>query len=171
VPLCTNGAGDVGWLDFKALGCPGNNLADWIGPPACDVNVPTPGWYQAKTGNTNAPEDNLNAYAGQIVSIPLFDGTCRYDPGDVPCPPEDTGSGSNFWYHIPRIEAFLLDRAYVQGNNHPECNQGPGYPPVGGNGETGCLKGWFLDLVSNGQVGDSSGTGGNPSYLGVQLVR
>ena len=173
VPLCTNGPGDVGWLDFGELAdeqgvdC-GNNLNDWIHPP-CEIELPVPNWYHAHTGNTNATENAINQYIGQVVMLPLFDGTCRDDPSPGEC--TDPGVGDNFWYHVPKVAAFLLDEAYIQGNDHPQCNQDPGYPHVGGNGTTGCLKGWFIDLVSLGQVGDSSGSGGNPSVLGVQLVR
>jgi hypothetical protein len=173
VPLCTNGPGDVGWLDFGELAdeqgvdC-GNNLSDWI-YPSCDLELPTPDWYHAQTGNTNATQNDLEQYLGEVVMIPLFDDTCRVDPSPGDC--SDPGIGSNFWYHVPKIAAFLIDRVYVGGNNHPQCNEGPGYPFVGGNGETGCLKGWFIDLVSLGNVGGSSGTGGDASVLGVQLVK
>ena len=177
LPLCKNGPGDVGWLDFKKIGqaqtppvdC-GNNLQQWV-YPGCTLNMPVPDWYPAEAGNVNAPEGELNQYMGKVVMIPLFDGECRVDPSPSDCAPGDTGRGSNFWYHIPKVAAFLLDEAFVQGGNNPDCNSGPGYPYVGGNGSTGCLKGWFIDLVSLGQVGGTSGSGGDPGVLGVQLVK
>lgn len=178
IPLCSNGPGDVGWLDFgkkSPFNC-GDNLADWIDPDSlCNAEIDAPDWLHASTGNVNDVnvENNLNTYRDKIVGIPLFDGTCRDDPGERDCPTgrEGTGTGDNYWYHIPRVAAFLLDEAFIQGNNHPECNMDPGYPKVGGNGSTGCLKGWFIDLVSLGEVGDGSGQGGNPTVLGIQLVR
>jgi Flp pilus assembly protein TadG len=155
VPLCTNGPGNVGWLNFREFGCTGP-IANWIMPPPCEVELTVPGWFDAETGNRNNLEAALNAHAGDIVMIPLHDAR--------------RGVGTNLEYHVPKIVAFMIDRAYVQGNNHQQCNQDPGYPYVGGNGSTGCLKGWFIDLVSLGQVGDMSGQGGSPSVLGVQLV-
>ena len=177
IPLCSNGPGDVGWLDFGEIAAAqqppvdcGNNLSQWIYPP-CPISLPVPNWYHAQTGNTNATDNDLSHYIGDIVMIPLFDGTCKDDPSPGTCPAGQEGNGNNFWYHVPKVAAFLLDPVYVQGNNHPQCNQTPGYPLVGGNGSTGCLKGWFIDLVSLGNVGGSSGSGGDPSVLGVQPVQ
>ena len=47
---------------------------------------------------------------------------------------------------------MILDKAYIQANN-PECNQTPGGPPAGGNGSTGCLKGWLTADLGPGEVG------------------
>ena len=47
---------------------------------------------------------------------------------------------------------MILDKAYIQGNN-PECNQAPGSPPAGGNGSTGCIKGWLTQISGPGEVG------------------
>ena len=60
-------------------------------------------------------------------------------------------------YHIPKFAAFLLDRAYIQGNNGPACNSAPGItvtPPAGGNGGTPRLKGWFIRYVEQEPVGE-----------------
>jgi hypothetical protein len=174
IPLCSNGPGDVGWLDFgeiaaeQGISC-GNNLSQWIWP-SCPIALPVPDWYHAQTGNTNATDNDLSHYIGQVVMIPLFDGTCRDDPSPGTCPVGQEGNGSNFWYHIPKVAAFLLDYVDVQGGNNSACNSSPGQPYVGGNGSTGCLKGWFIDNVGSGNVGDSSGSGGTPTVLGVQLV-
>jgi len=90
-------------------------------------------------------------------------------PGPA-CPnPPENGTGSNTYYHIVSIAAVILDRSYIQSNN-PECNQAPGTPPVGGNGSTGCLKGWITQISSPGSVGLPDPSNPN-SVWGIQLVR
>lgn len=150
VPLCKNGPGGVGWLDFEC----GGNLRDQILDP-CVEPFDLPTWLHTSAGNSNNVEGAVNSYADSVIIVPMFDSTCR----DVPstglpahCPPGDTGSGDNLWYHIPRVAHFLLDQAYIQGNNHPECNSSPGEPLVGGNGGTSCFKGWFVRYIDQGRV-------------------
>ncbi len=169
VPLCTTGPGSVGWLDLG----PGNLAQEIVNPTNRAFDVPT--WLQTKTGNVNAVEDEINDnYAGTIVLIPMFDGTCRVQPagsalGD--CANAGTGVGNNTWYHIPKFTAFYLHRAYIQGNNAQQCNQAPGSPFVGGNGATACFKGWFVRYITQGPV-QSGGVGTtDPSAIGVQLIR
>ena len=166
VPLCQNGPGAVGWLDF---GC--GNLSTQISHP-CNTSFDIPTWIQTTPGNPNNVDSEMNAYDGQIVTLPLFDGTCKTAPpgtalGDCT---SGQGVGNNTYYHIPYFVGFLLDHAYIQGNNHPECNSAPGKPLAGGNGSTGCLKGWFVKLVLQGPVGQGAGNniaGG----IGVQLIK
>ena len=68
------------------------------------------------------------------------------------------------------IGNFVLDQAYIQSNN-PECNEAPGNPFVGGNGSTGCLKGWFVEALNFGTtVGLPSNTTPWSAY-GTQLIR
>ena len=167
LPLCKNGPGGYGWLDLSTLGCSGN-LATQISTP-CNhaINIPT--WLQTQPGNNNSVEDVLNNnWAGKVILIPLFDGTCTRVPNPGPdCPIGDLGNGNNLYYHIPVFGAFLLDHAYIQGRND-ECNAAPGGPPVGGNGGTGCLKGWFVRWVTQGPVGQFDPTQDKASSLGVQ---
>ena len=66
------------------------------------------------------------------------------------------------------VYGFYLDHAYINGSN-PECNQAPGAPPAGGNGGTGCLKGWFVQPLSAGAVGSGPHTPGGA--VSVQLIR
>ncbi len=165
-PTCKVGPGGVGWLDF---GC--GNLADQISNP-CNASFDIPTWIHTNPGNPNNVEDELNAYAGQVVLIPLFDGTCRSVPDTgqlADC--SDPGNGNNLYYHIPYFVAMLLDHAYIQGNNHPQCNSAPGQPPVGGNGSNGCLKGWFVKYVIQGPVGPVNPSDNKGAILGVQLVK
>jgi hypothetical protein len=172
VPLCKNGPGGVGWLE---MGC-GGNLRDQVQAP-CNGPFDIPTWIQTSTGNVNNVESAVNAYAGTLILVPMFDATCREVPSTgLPADCTDPGNGSNLWYHIPRFAYFLLDRAYIQGDNSTDCNSAPGSPLIGGNGGTSCVKGWFIRYVMQGPVGafepcDGSDPDCLEPTLGVQLVR
>jgi len=167
VPLCKNGPGDVGWLDF---GC--GNLATQILPPGCNASFDIPTWIKATTGNPNAVQNEMATWIGQVVLLPLFDGTCK----DVPSSSllqdcTDPGVGNNTYYHMPAFVPMLLYEVHIQGNNHPECNLPPGGPPAGGNGSNGCLKGWFIDdYITGGRVG-AFDPNAVPQPLGIQLLK
>ena len=159
MPLCKKAPGAVGWLDF---GC--GNLENHITNP-CNDFIPIPAWLQTNPGNPNNVEDELNAFTGPtagvaepedlIVRIPIHQNTCGTDvdgPDNDPasystvCPDGDwSGNGNNVWYDIPYWVGFKLDGAFVGGSD-PECNLAPGAPFAGGNGGTGCLKGWFVAI-------------------------
>lgn len=176
IPLCSMGPGAVGWLDF---GC-APNLAQTISQP-CNPELNIPTWVHTQPGNTNSLDVELNRYAGpllgvaddSIVIIPLNDNTCNTRPPDSQpdCPGGNgSGNGNNFYYHVPKFAGFMIDRAYTGGSNPAECNSAPGSPQVGGNGATGCIKGWFIRYITRGPVG-AAGTGPqDPSLIGVQLV-
>jgi Flp pilus assembly protein TadG len=174
VPLCFNGPGGVGWLDMGVLGCPGNNMADWILTP-CNKSVPLPVWLQTQSGDMNNVENAMNTHQGKIILIPMFDSTCRDVPSSgLPADCTDPGQGNNIWYHIPKFAAFLLYEAYIQGNDEPDCNSLPGQPMGGGNGATSCMKGWFIKYITVGPVGppqDCDDAECEESLLGVQLVK
>jgi hypothetical protein len=182
MPLCSNGPGSVGWLDFD--GCP-NNLADVITDP-CNVYIPIESWEQTSTGNVNNLEDELRDFVGpnpgtadeddMVLFIPIFDFTCDQDIADdrpiQDCPsyPNVSGNGSNLWYHIPYWGGFKLDGAFTGGND-PECDLPPGEPPAGGNGATGCLKGWFVQQVpAGGSIGVAPINPGDPLATGILLI-
>ncbi len=159
VPLCKNGPGSVGWLDWPCEtgnGTPG--LIDAITTP-CNVNLILPAWINAHTGNTNAGgvEDALNAYHNKLVWLPEFDSV--------------RGNGSGLQYHIIQFQAFQLDHAYISGNNHPDCNSSPGQPFVDGNGSNGCLKGWWTKATVTGSVNIGAIVQGTSDTLGVALIR
>lgn len=190
IPLCSTTAGSVGWLDVQPdnPACTGTGTKDL----ACDIAAPAnqtlqlPIWIHSTTGNTNSVQvqNALNTYSGsqvgvyepgadKIVQIPLYDcisnSVGQLQPGP-PCPsPPETGTGSLTYYHIVAVAAVILDRSYIQTSN-PECNQAPGGPPVGGNGGTGCLKGWITQISTSGTVGLPNP--GTPNTVwGIQLVR
>ncbi len=175
VPLCRTGPGGVGWLDMSQLGCPGNNLADWVLTP-CNEAFDIPVWVPTQPGNANNVESEMNSHRGKVVLIPMFDSTCREVPtSSLPADCTDAGNGNSIWYHIPQFAAFLLDQAHIQSSNSSECNSAPGLPLGGGNGSTSCIDGWFVSFVSVGPVGairPCIGSGRCPQLmLGTQLVR
>jgi hypothetical protein len=153
IPLCTNGPGGVGWLDMKDVGCPGNNLDQWITTP-CNTSFDIPIWLKTATGNMNNVENAMNTHKGKVLLVPMFDSTCREVPSSgQPADCTNPGQGNNMYYHIPQFAAFLLHEAYIQGNDGPSCNSAPGKPLGGGNGSTSCLKGWFVRFITVGPVG------------------
>lgn len=169
VPLCTNDAGSVGWLDLG----PGNLAQEIVTPTNKAFDLPV--WLQTQTGNVNSVESEINDnYADEVVLIPMFDGTCRVQPAGTAlsdCPNGQEGVGNNSWYHIPKFTGFWLEGAYVQGNNTQQCNSAPGSPFVGGNGSVSCMKGWFVRFITTGPV-SSGGVGStDPSAIGVQLIK
>jgi len=167
VPLCTTSEGSVGWLDFGT----GQNLQDAIADPQNEAfQIPT--WIRTQTGNVNAVEDEINDnYADSPVLIPLFDGTCRVDPGGTElgdCPEDKKGvdpQGNNTWYHIPYFTTFWLDRAYIQGNNASMCQ-----PYAGQQGFIGCLHGWFVQYIYEGPIVPGRPIGPSDT-IGLQLIR
>ena len=189
IPLCEVGPGAVGWLDF---GC-APNLAETIERP-CSPSFDIPDWLHTQPGNTNSLDGVLNTYAGpelgkpddgQIL-IPINDNTCMDNPNnnelpgvdDPKCPGDGDGSlngsgnGNNFYYHISKWTNFMVDRVYTGGSNPVECSQAPGYPPSGGNGATGCFKGWFVGpYVISGPVGSGATGPGDASVIAIQLIR
>lgn len=159
VPLCKNGPGSVGWLQWPCETQNGTTgLIDEITNP-CNADITLPAWIPTYTGNTNDPavESALNAYHNQLVWLPEFDNT--------------RGNGNGLEYHIVQFQAFELDTAYISGNNHPACNSAPGGPYVDGNGSNGCIKGWWTKAIMTGSVQIGGITQGTNQTLGVQLIR
>jgi Flp pilus assembly protein TadG len=175
IPLCQNGPGNVGWLDWTPTAGGTSELAAAIRNPS-NPELTVPGWYYVtSTGNVNAGdvEDALNEYAarGEVILIPQFDSTCNTQPlgnemGD--CPPANVGgTGSNQWYHLYGFTALKLDDpkgAYIAGSNKAACDTG--------NGATSCLKGeivYFIPPFSTVRAGNALWAPN--SIVGVQLVR
>ena len=120
----------------------------------------------------------------QVVYIPFFDAICSagsqpadnaaIDTSTYPgvCVGNNPGGGNNIYYHIVYFLGFALDQAYVQGNNNPPCNVPPGTPIPGGNGGTGCLKGWgTVVAMGPGTITPNPGPGGPGSPMRVQLIK
>ncbi len=173
LPLCGGNPGSVGWLDWTPPAGGSSELAAVIlNPPP--VSVPLPSWqYITETGDISAKpvEDALNTYAGEVVSLPIFDSTCNVTPANNQlsgCPPESVGgSGVNQWYHITKFLSFELlapKGAFINGNNETEC---------GVTNAKECLKGAFITFITEGPVGPPCPvTGCEPgTAFSVQLVR
>jgi hypothetical protein len=169
IPLCKNGPGNVGWLDWTPTAGGTSELESSIYSPN-NPAVPLPSWqYMTATGNVNsqAIEDAINSYAGEAGLILTFDSTCDVQPAGVDkgdCPAGNVGgTGSNQYYHVPALSALRLDfpkAAYISGSN-PQCDTG--------NGATSCIMGTFVNFVTQGVVaaGGTTITGS----VGVQLIR
>ena len=189
IPLCSTGPGSVGWLD---LGC--GNLDETIQNP-CNVSIPIPTWLHTQSGNVNALEDEINDFAGpmvgepddSIVLLPINDNTCSSNPNDDEpegvddpnCPgngdesQNGSGNGDNLYYHVPRFAGFMMDQAYIGGNDDP-CFDTPGQPALDEGSVTGfvgCFKGWFVHYVIEGPVISGASGPQDPSVIGIQLIR
>lgn len=192
IPLCGNGPGNVGWLDWTPPGGGTSELVcSIVNPNNPTINLPS--WqFVTETGNTNggggpcsaSVEEALRRYDGQVVLIPQFDATCSADPNQAQvsvapnygCPSGSLGgNGQNQWYRMPSF-AYLqlcspttsgcdgLHGAYIQGSDRAICDSG--------NGATSCLVGRFVDLLGSGTVGSGVGGGtGNNKVVGIQMIR
>lgn len=184
IPLCKNGPGNVGWLDWTPQAGGTSELIDVILTPA-NPDITWPDWYYVtSTGNVNSKgvEDALRTYDGQIVQFPQFDNTCDATPtgpGVDDCPAGHVGgNGQNQWYHLAGMGSFFfctstdsecagqgLDHgAYVNGNNSSDCE-------VGGNGATSCLAGRFTVILYEGHVDPAPGPVQGAATVGVQLIK
>lgn len=193
VPLCKNGPGNVGWLDWTPPSGGVSELVNSITDPN-NPNINLPSWqFVTETGNVNSAsvENALRNYDGEVVLIPQFDLTCgtkNSDPDpdsrqpaivtapDYGCPAGDLGgNGQNNWYRMPSFAFFKLcgpssagcsslHGAYVNGNNTSVCDTG--------NGATSCLVGKFVKVLASGTVSAGVGGGGsNNPTIGVQLIK
>ncbi len=196
VPLCKNGPGNVGWLDWTPPGGGTSELIQSIQTPN-NPAISLPSWqYVTSTGNVNSAgvESAIRAYDGQIVLIPQFDLTCNTGNNSNPpdstapaintgpnygCPAGDLGgNGQNQWYRMPSFAHFQLCDI-----NDPDCVAvGASYGAYisgnnksvcdTGNGATSCLVGRFVTIEKSGTIGPGVGGGtGDTKAIGVQLIR
>lgn len=197
IPLCQNGPGNVGWLDWTPQGgtpgCSGTGTAELI----CVIEDPQnpyikwPGWYKiTSTGNVNSPgvEDAINAYGGQIVLIPQFDITCDATPtgpGVDGCPEgSEGGNGAQQWYHLAGMSSLRLctDELGDDGSAlMPSCvsagltqgayvSGGPDAVCDTGNGGTSCLAGQFVKIKYEGEITAVPGPNPSTAAVGIQLI-
>ena len=167
IPLCGNNPGSVGWIDWENRGGGTAELAAELCDPDTVINLPD--WYNVTSaGNVNANDvqDCFDNWVGTTILFPMFEDTCRTDPGDVAeCTDPAPIGGVNQWYYFPRAAAFNLTGVYIQGNNSDVCD------PSGGNGATTCMTGTFADTSIEGEVGEWTGDPGSLSqFFAVQLI-
>ena len=147
VPLCKNGPGNVGWLDWTPTAGGTSELIDNITPPLSNPAIDLPSWrgYITSTGNVNSKgvEDAINDnWKGKVVQIPQFHltlDTAPSGPLTTDCPAGNVGGhGSNqcttcpvrclpaLQQHDPRVHEQHLwegftQGAYANGNNRSIC--------------------------------------------------
>src|SRR3990172_4689597 len=183
VPLCVNGPGNVGWLDWTPTAGGTPELEQSIRYPDND-EMTIPDWfYVTSTGDVNSKliEDALNeTWGGKVVLFPQFDLTCDAQPrgpGLDDCPAGHVGgNGQQQWYHLPQFAAFQFcggtpnwcdgsgggttygQGAYITGNDKATCDTG--------NGATSCLVGRFVNFIGGPHtVGARSGAPSPPHHI------
>jgi Putative Flp pilus-assembly TadE/G-like len=166
LPLCGNNPGSVGWIDWTPPGGGVDELADQICDPN-PIDLFFPDWYYVTSaGNVNSDDvqECFEQWIGSVILIPMFEDTCRTDPGDVDeCTDPAPIGGVNQWYYFPEGAAIMLTGVYIQGNHADVCDTG--------NGATSCLTGTFVDTSIEGDPGEW--IPGDPSlsqFFTVQLV-
>ena len=181
VPLCSNGPGNVGWIDWTPPAGGTSELRAAILTPS-NPALQWPNWHQVtQTGGPDGVEDEMRTWDGQMVQIPLFDATCDdtpTGPGVTDCPPGALGgNGPDQWTHVAAMTTFELcgvtipecvaagydHGAYIQGSNGAVC--------ATGNGATDCLVGRFVKTSYNGEVTAAPGPDPNNQTLGIQLIK
>jgi Flp pilus assembly protein TadG len=196
VPLCENGPGNVGWIDWTPPSGGTSELASSITTPN-NPNIDLPSWqFVTETGNINSSsvENALRHYDGEVVLIPQFDLTCgtrRSEPDpdssqpaiatspNYGCPAGDLGgNGQNNWYRMPSFAYFELcgpgdGACSAAGALHGSYVSGNNRSVCDtGNGATSCLVGRFVKVLATGTVSAGVGGGGsNNPTVGVQLIR
>lgn len=162
--LCSNGPGNVGWLDWVP---PGGGCSDTAASIENPDNPPLtiPDWfYVVETGGCNSSQVQtaLEGWIGQTVSIPLFDATCDTQP---PSPYDvcatGPGNGSNQYYHFNSWIDVTINEVHVNGND-PAC--------MASNGSTRCLIVTFHAMMGPGVLGAPVGDENVLSRVGVELI-
>ncbi len=180
VPLCSNGPGNVGWIDWTPPGGGTDELRDAILVPS-NPALSWPQWFQiTETGGPDGVEAAMRTWDGQKVQIPLFDATCDETPtgpGVTDCPVGALGgNGPDQFTHLAAMTTFELcgtnipecvaagydHGSYIQGSNGSVC--------ATGNGATDCLVGRFVTTSYSGQVTAAPGPDPNNQTLWVQLI-
>ena len=197
IPLCQNGPGNVGWLDWTPTAGGTSELINSI-QVSDNPAISLASWqYVTATGNVNSGgvQTALRTYDGQVVLVPQFDYTCNPGPGNTPnqalvddatqhfgCTSAAVnnlgGNGSNQWYRIPSFTHFRLcistDAACAAvGASHGAYVNGNNSAVCDtGNGATSCLVGKFESITSTGTIGPGVGGGtGNSKAVGIQLIK
>ena len=148
IPLCGNNPGSVGWIDWTPPAGGSSELSGQL----CDPNpiaLNLPDWYYVtSSGNTNAADVQtcFEKWVGSVIMIPLFQDTCRTDPGNTDeCTDPAPIGGVNQWYYFPQAAAINLTGVYISGSHADVCDTG--------NGATSCITGSFVDSAIQGEVG------------------
>ena len=186
VPICKVAPGNVGFLNWDPNGSGTNDLTECATNP-CNTPFSLPAWItHADSGNRSSTnlEAALNSHIGDTVLLPLFDYMCRLDPDpaqvNIPAQygcgdpdlsyPGQLNNGVNpNWYRVKLVGAFVLEHAYVNGNNTDECLS-PGNVQDPDFKTKECLIGEFVDFITTGDIGVSGGTE-STGAVGIQLIK
>jgi hypothetical protein len=199
IPLCKNGPGNVGWIDWVPPAGGAGELADAIrnstNPP-----ITTPKWYHiAGTGSVSGSQvqSAMEFWYNKTIVLPIFNATCAMNPNDTPLNWSETNpigaitdcvdgggsldaggpSGTNQWYFLVGFAAFHLDLAFINGGDSGACASFDSLYPwaVPAGNIDSCLIGYFEGpdyAVSQGtSVGAGGGASGSNSLPAVQLIR
>lgn len=175
VPMCSNGPGNVGWIDWTPTAGGASELATSITTPN-NPTITTPKWYYVTaTGSVSAGpvQTAMESWIGKDILLPIFyadetdplPGTCNSTPnndqtslGD--CPIADRGgNGSNQWYYLVTFGSFHLEEVYLNGGDGGACDPGD----VSGGTISGCLIGYFTDDVAPANLTIGPGGGATPT--------
>ena len=197
IPLCSNGPGNVGWIDWTPTAGGASEIADSIRNPN-NPPITTPHWYYiTEAGGITSLDDDMDTWEGKDILIPIFDahaddastttvdesylGTCDATPTGTQtllsdCPSGQEGlSGGKGWYLLVTFGKFHLLHSYIQGNHETECND-PSLASIasspGGNIKN-CLIGYFKDRVVASDLTVGAGTTASSSLtpIAVQLIK
>jgi hypothetical protein len=186
VPMCSNGPGNVGWIDWTPTAGGASELADAITSPN-NPPITTPKWYYVtQTGSISAGpvQTAMDSWIGHDILLPIFyasetdplPGTCNSTPsgdqtGLSDCPTADRGgNGSNQWYYLVTFASFHLQAAYLNGGDAGACDPGD----VNGSNISGCLIGYFTQDVVPANLTIGPGGGSQTSNLTpptIQLIK
>ena len=196
IPLCSNGPGNVGWIDWDSGGGGVAQLSQWITGALPNPPITTPHWYEiTETGAKTALDAPMDTLEGHDITIPIFHaeaddpatpqneeliGTCDAAPAMprdmiTDCAPADIGANGNGWYFLETFATFHLEHSYISGNHQSECNDpslvSTASPPGARNPENNCLIGYFKEKVvaKNMTVGSATATS-EFTPLAIQLI-
>jgi hypothetical protein len=196
IPLCSNGPGNVGWIDWDGGGGGVAQLTRWITGVDKNPSITTPHWYEVtETGGKTALDAPMDTLEGHDITIPIFHaeadnpstpqneeliGTCDAAPA-MPrnlisdCAPADIGANGQGWYFLETFATFHLEHSYIQGSHQAECNDpalvSTASPSGAKNPENNCLIGYFKEKVvaKNMTVGSATATS-EFTPLAIQLI-
>lgn len=175
VPMCSNGPGNVGWIDWTPTAGGASELADAITTPN-NPPITTPKWYYiTATGSISAGpvQTAMESWIGKEILLPIFyasetdplPGTCNSTPGGdqtalSDCPIADRGgNGSNQWYYLVTFGSFHLEEVYLNGGDGGACDPGD----IEGKNISGCLVGYFTADVAPANLTIGPGGGATPT--------
>ena len=197
LPFCSNGPGNVGWIDWTPPNGGANEVADSITNPSSGEVFSSHWYFVTETGAITSLDDEMDYWEGRDIQLPIFEvvpddpltafdesllGTCRDEPNEpkddlTDCPTgSNGGTGQNQWYFFVTFAKFHLVDSFISGNHQTECNDSIRLvaPATSGSGNqiNNCLIGYFKDPVIAGPGQVSSGPPqSNFTPFGVQLIK